>query len=470
MRIDIEWYPQPRQLTFLKACGMAFPFVDNDIGASPVADFIGYGGAAGGGKTDALIALAIIAGLSIPKLNIGYFRREFPRLEGPGGAIMRSQELMSKWARWNGGNHRWTMPTGSILQFCHCAKEDDVYAYQSQQFDILIFDEVTEFTRFQVRYLLTRNRATVDGVTPFAASGTNPGQAGHVWFKTEFIDPGPFEQVHEVEVEPGEYERHIFIPSKLSDNVILERRDPNYRRKLQSQASDIRRMLLEGDWDIFAGQYYREFRRDIHIMDPFEIPDWWKRFRSLDYGLDCTACYWWAVDNARKCYLYRELYQPDLTLSQAAEKIVAMTGPKERISYTVASPDLWNRRQDTGITGTEIMSKAGLKGIVKANHDRVPGWRALREYLQPHDEEGKQVAGLRMFSTCANLIRTLPALIHDQHDPEDVSDKCEDHGPESVRYGIMSRPPVSITDEEKRERERNRRKMMQPVVSKITGY
>lgn len=358
---------------------------------------------------------------------------------------MRSQELMSAWARWNGTQRRWTMPTKAVLQFCHCKDESDVYNYQSLQFDILLFDESTQFTRFQYRYLLTRNRATKPNLIPFAAMGTNPGGVGHQWFLSEFVDAGASEQVHSVEVEPGAMETHVFIPAKLSDNTILERRDPGYRATLEAQPDIIKRQLLDGDWSAFAGQYYPEFRRDVHVVKPLpEIPSWWKRFRSLDYGLDMTACYWWAVAPDGQCYIYRELHQPGLNLSQAAKRITELTPGDEQISYTVASPDLWNRRQETGVSGEEIMFDAGLRDLVKADHSRIPGWRALREYLVPYeDEQGVVTASLQIYDTCHNLIRCIPLLMHDAHNPEDVSDKPHDisHGPEATRYGIQSRPP-----------------------------
>jgi phage terminase large subunit len=423
-----------------------------------------------GAKSDALLMAGIVAGLTYPGISIGYFRREYPMLEGPGGAIMRSHELMSGWARWNGGQRRWTFPTG-FLQFCHCKAEEDVYNYQSQQFDIVLIDEATQFLRSQYRYLRTRNRATRDGVTPFMALASNPGNVGHLWAQAEFIDPGPPEQVHEVEVEPGVFEKHLFIPAFLSDNRVLEQRDPGYRQRLEAQPEIVRRQLLEGDWSVFAGQYFKEWRPDIHVVEPFEIPHWWRRFRSLDYGLDCTACYWWAVDQSGRCYIYRELYQPDLILSEAAKRIRELTPAHEHIDYTVASPDLWNRRQDTGVAGYELLVQAGLTGIIRADDRRVPGWRLMREYLKPYtDEQGVEVARLAVFNTCHNLIRTLPALIHDTHNPEDVSDACEDHGPESVRYGIMSRPPLTVEEEERDRRRKWKKARTKPVISEITGY
>lgn len=471
--VSIDWLPQPRQLTFLDVCGLDHPFTGEKPKPAK-ADVIGYGGAAGGGKSDALLLIGIIAGLTYPGLKVGYFRRKYTQLEGPGGAIMRAHELMNDWAEWHGGNRRWTLPTGSILEFCYCARENDVYNYQSSQFDIILFDEGTHFTEYQYRYMLTRNRATVkyEGFKPFVAIGTNPGGVGHQWFKKQFVDIGSPEEVHKVEIE-GEGEEHIFIPAFLSDNLVLQDRDPNYESKLRSQGEIVRKQLLEGDWDAFAGQYFPEWRKKIHTTEEFEIPHHWKRFRSLDYGLDCTACYWWAVDGQGKLYIYRELHQPNLNLSQAAKKIRELTHTLEDISYTVASPDLWNRRQDTGKAGIEIMNKAGLTGLVKADNRRIPGWRVLREHLQPYeDEQGVLTAKIQIFNHCINAISNLPSLLHDENNPEDASDYPHDitHAPESIRYGVMSRPPIrSYNDEELDTRKRKREKML-ASRDKITGY
>jgi hypothetical protein len=268
---------------------------------------------------------------------------------------------------------------------------------------------------------------------------SNPGGPGHGFLKQRFVDVAR----NTVYVDPDTGLKRRFVPATLEDNPYLDA--VAYDRRLAAMSEDLRRMYRHGDWDVFAGQYYPEFRREIHVIKPFELPSWWRRFRSLDYGLDTTACYWWAVDGQGKCYIYRELYEPNLPLSEAAKRILEMTSSEEQIGYTVASPDLWNRRQETGFSGADIMFQAGLGGLTPANHDRVAGWRALREYLQPYqDEQGVTTARLVIFETCTNLIRTLSALVHDERNPEDVSDRCEQHGPESCRYGIMSRPQVAV--------------------------
>jgi phage terminase large subunit len=427
--VNVLWKPQPGPQTEFHKSGV-FEVL--------------YGGAAGGGKSDSLL----IEGLrQAHKKNYRaiIFRRTYPELQE---LMDRSLELFPRvfpGAKWNEQKKRWVFPSGAMYIFASMDHENDKYKYQGREFQYIAFDELTQFTESQYMYLHSRCRTADPDIRCYIRAASNPGGEGHGWVKARFVDHGPYNVV----VDPETGLTRCFIPSRVYDNKILMAADPLYIKRLEGLPENDRRALLEGDWDVFAGQYYREFRRNIHVIEPFEIPSWWKRFRSLDYGLDCTACYWWAVDNQGKCYIYRELYQPGLNLSQAAEKIISMTTPDENIAYTVASPDLWNRRQETGLSGEEIMRKAGLTGLIPANHDRIPGWRVLREYLTPYiDEQGITTAKLVIFDHCTNLIRTLPALVHDEHNPEDVSDKCEDHGPESLRYGIMSRPPLAQVPKE----------------------
>ncbi len=448
IRPRLIWRPTPKQEEFLNARE----------------DEVLYGGAAGGGKSEALLMFSILRRVTIPKSRGLILRRTFPELER--SLILRSHELLAGAAKWQEQKRRWIFWNGSILEFGYCERDEDVYKYQSAEYEDICFDELTQFTEFQYTYLMSRCRTSKKGVRTFIRAATNPGGPGHVWVKARFIDVAPPGTAWQ---DPASGLARRFIPAKLRDNPYLA--GSQYEKMLDELPEAERRALKEGDWDIVAGQYYPEFRRDIHVVKPFPIPDWWRRFRSLDYGLDCTACYWWAVDGVGKCYIYRELYESNLTLSEAAKKILEMTPEDEKISYTVASPDLWNRRQETGVSGAEIMAKAGLHGLIPANHDRVAGWRVLREYLKPYeDEQGVKTAKLVIFENCLNLIRTLPALTRDPRDPEDVDERCEDHGPESIRYGVMSRPAAAVDEEKRKEITKKRRRLTLPIVSEITGY
>lgn len=403
-------------------------------------DEVFYGGAAGGGKSYAQLIDSLLYASQYPGSKQLLLRRTFPELER--SLILVSVALYPReLAKYNAGNHKWLFRNGSMIEFGYCDRENDVTKYQSAEYDMIRFDELTHFTEFQYTYLLSRLRGANDFPKQLKSTG-NPGGVGHAWVKKRFIDDHP----------PGQPwadatgRTRIFIPSKVQENTFLMQADPGYIGRLEQLPEDERRALLDGDWDVFKGQYFPEFRREIHVCKPFDLPDYWRRFRSLDYGLDMTACYWWAVDLQGKCYIYRELHQPGLTLSQAAQRIVELTPEGEEITYTAASPDLWNRRQETGESGMEIMVKAGLSGLRRANNSRVQGWRVLREYLTPYqDEQEITTARLQIFENCTNLIRCLPLLQHDQHNPEDAADNPHDvtHGPESIRYGVLSRPPLS---------------------------
>lgn len=379
---------------------------------------IAYGGARGGGKSWAMRRKMVLRRLKYPGSKGLLLRRTYPELY-QNHVLPLLTELYGL-AQYNQQNHVFTFPNDSRLFLGYCDAETDVLRYQGQEYDDIGLEEATQFTEYQYQFLKTCSRTTRTDLKPRMYYTANPGGIGHGWFRRLFIDK---------DFLPGENsDDYIFIQAKVYDNPTLIKSNPEYVQQLESLPEDMRRAFLDGDWDIFAGQYFREFRRDVHVIEPFELPAWWRRFRSLDYGLDCTACYWWAVDGQGKCYIYRELYEPNLTLSDAAKKILGMTPGNEKITYTVASPDLWNRRQDTGIAGYEVMAKAGLHGMIRADDRRVPGWRALREYLKLYqDEQDVTTARVQIFSTCANLIRTLPTLVHDPHDPEDVDDHCEDH-------------------------------------------
>jgi len=196
-----------------------------------------------------------------------------------------------------------------------------------------------------------------------------------------------------------------------------------------------------GEYGIPGGQYFDEFRTDIHVVNTFVIPDDWRRYITLDYGLDMLACYWIAVDNQQKAYVYKELYQSGLIVSDAAKAIKDMT--TETIYETLAPPDLWNRQSQTGKSTAELFGDSELY-LSKANNDRVMGWYNVKEYLKPYDnEQGITTASLVITKNCVNIIRTLPQLQSDPRDPNDVDSTSNhelSHGPDAIRYFLAGRP------------------------------
>lgn len=415
--VERTWRATDRQNAFLLA----------------TADEVLYGGAAGGGKTDALLILAAIR-CRIPGAHVLFLRRAFPDLEM--SAIKRSRELFTGVATYDAGRHRWRWPGGAVLQFGYLDQEADVYRYQSAEFDLILFDELTQFTESQYLYLLSRNRSTIPEARPLIRAATNPGGVGHGWVKRRFIDPAPPEQVF---TDPATGRTRLFIPAKVEDNPYLMAADPGYLARLDELPEDIRRALKNGDWDVFAGQYFPEFRRDLHVIEPFDIPDHWLRYVSIDWGYaDPCAVYWHTVGEDSRVYTYREDYRSGRLASEVAASIMAVGDP---IRYAVASPDMWAKRGQKGaMQGESIADEFISAGVplVKADPSRLIGWQRMREFL---GGEGKP--HWQIFSTCVNLIRTLPELVHDDRNVEDVSDSCEDHAAESCRYFLMSRPRPS---------------------------
>jgi phage terminase large subunit len=204
-----------------------------------------------------------------------------------------------------------------------------------------------------------------------------------------------------------------------------------------------RKALRDGCWDITDGMYFAEFDRGIHTCKPFELPSTWRRYRAFDYGLDMLACYWIAINEQGRAFVYKELYQSNLIVSDAAQLIKSMT--TEDIYATLAPPDLWNRHSDTGRSTAEIFHQNGVT-LRRANNDRVQGWLNVKEWLRPHtDEQGRPCADLCIFDTCTNLLRTLPSLACDPKNPNDTARDPHEltHAPDALRYFIAGRPAPS---------------------------
>lgn len=196
-----------------------------------------------------------------------------------------------------------------------------------------------------------------------------------------------------------------------------------------------------GEYGIPGGAYFSEFRRDIHVIEPFEIPQDWRRYVTIDYGLDMLAAYWVAVDWQNKAYCYKELYKSGLVISEAAKEILRINNNEEIYRY-IAPPDLWNRQRETGYSTADIFNQNGIR-LNKASNNRVQGWYNVKEWLRPYsDEQGIMTAPLTFFKNCTNIIRCLPQLQHDEKNPNDIANEPHEltHGPDAIRYWCAGRP------------------------------
>jgi len=438
------WEAQPKQQEFLHV----------------MADEAMYGGAAGGGKSDALMAFAIMYAEHYPGAKILILRRTLVELTREGSLIPRSHELLGNthW-RWQGQAKKWRNPNGSVIEFGYCEAQNDVYKYQSAQYEVIIFDELTHFTEYQYLYLFSRCRSP-RGFPKAIRSATNPGNIGHGWVRRRFIDVGPPGEIHTEEfknpfTKETQKMTRVFIPARVVDNKFLIERDPNYVMYLMNLPDAERRALLDGDWDSFAGQYFNEWRKDLHTCRPFQIPDFWKRFITLDWGMaKPTACLWIALAPNGRAYVYRELYISKEIASVVGAKIyelskddVAGQGMKAFDLFT-ADPSVFQRKgEGEKSIGVTLQEKIGYDLMISpSKNDRVIGWTMLREWFAPAPDG---LPWLQFFNTCLNSIRTIPELIHDDKHPEDVDSDGEDHCGDSIRYWAVRRTRQTIVPEEK---------------------
>lgn len=390
--------------------------------------FIGYGGARGGGKSWAVRRKSMLLALNYPGIKLLIIRRTYPELRD--NHITPMLVDLNGIARYKEIDKSFTFPNGSRIKFGYCDNENDLLRYQGNEYDVIFIDEATQIPEKWFDVL----KACVRGANRFPKRiylTCNPGGVGHAWVKRLFI-----ERNYRKEENPDDY---LFIPAKVYDNTVLMEHDKEYVRMLETLPEDLRKAWLEGDWNMFVGQYFTEWNEDIHVIDPFPLPSYWRRYFTMDYGLDMLAGYWIALDEYGKAYVYREVYKSNLVMSDAAQLIRSMTN--EKIYAWYAPPDMWNRRQDTGRSVADVFAECGIP-LTKAQNNRSQGWLDLKEWLKPTENEGSLISNLRVFRNCNNLIYSIPALLFDEHNPDDVATEPHQytHGPDAIRYFIAGRP------------------------------
>lgn len=239
--------------------------------------------------------------------------------------------------------------------------------------------------------------------------------------------------------------------------------DPEYVAQLESLPPDLRKAWLEGSWDLFSGQFFPEFNPDFHVIEPIMIQKHWRKYISIDYGSDMLAAYWYAIDDGGTAYVYRELYEGrdnhmgennnGHIASAAVERIKEMTPDDEDIYLVLAPPDLWNKQNQTGRSTANIFSENGLP-LTKVSNDRINGWMATKEWLRVvPDEMGNPKTRIKIFTTCKNLIRCIPALQYDEKIVNDAAKQPHEitHAPDSFRYFCVywTNAAESISNKEK---------------------
>lgn len=432
-----------------------------------------YGGARGGGKSDFLL------GDFLQDIDIGeawrgiIFRRSYPELEE---LITRAKEIYGPLgAIWKVADKTFVFPSGATLKMRHVDTEEDCNKYQGHQYTWIGWDELTNWPNLNSYKKLKACLRSAHGV-PFKRirCSANPGGVGHHAVKEYFVDHAPkgMELITNVD-EDGYETTKMFIPSRVYDNKKLLDNDPGYIARLREIGSpELVRAWLEGDWNVITGAYFPEFRSDKHVVEPFHIPEHWMRFRSCDWGTASPfSVLWHAVSDgyqvpnggpfipAGAVITYREWYGWNGNANQGLRWPAARVGAgivqrespsndnggppmRENIAYGVIDPAAY--KQDGGPSVAESLARSGAY-FRKADNQRINGWNAVRERLcgEDGDPEVDNGVGTPMwycFKTCVHLIRTLPAMQHDLDNPEDADTDGEDHAPDALRYGLMSRP------------------------------
>lgn len=445
-QVNIDWEVSPQQAEFIES----------------LARHLGYGGARGGGKSWGVRAKAVKNCLKYKRYKALILRRTYPELEE--NHINPLLLLLDGIAKYNDGKKKFTFPNGSTIKFGYCDSDKDVRRYQGAEYDGVFFDEATQFKEEWIIKIRACNRGK-NSHPKQCIYTMNPGGESHSFFKRLFID-----RVYEERENPKDYH---FIKALVTDNKALLDEDPEYLQTLLALPPKLRKAWLEGDWDIFEGQYFEEFanrpseyesRKYTHVIpaEGFELPRTWMLYRSFDWGYNKPfSCGWWAVDYDGRIYRIAELYGvkrmngkalPDEGVKQTPDIVFQRIAKMEkehpllagrRIEYGIADPAIWDA--ETGESIAEVAGRYGLS-FIKGDHQRIPGWMQCHYRLQ-FDEHG--YPRMYVLDSCKDFIRTIPTLVYDEHNPEDLDTKGEDHAADEWRYFCMSRPIKPIPVETK---------------------
>ncbi len=418
-----------------------------------------FGGAAGPGKSKALLMEAILQANEFAGANTLLLRRTFPELEQSLLLYFRRDVPRELYLAFNENKHVVTWRNGSTTRFGYCQRENDVYQYQGAEFLFIGIDELTLFTLRQWQFLTSRNRCPIAGAFPCMAGATNPGNIGHAWVKSLWIDKQPASAMENPgEYDPGDYE---FIPARVSDNPIYAS-DESYLKALRALPSHLRRAFLDGDWEVFAGQYFDRFYLARHVLRAEEIgwKPWWPRWISVDWGFEHPAAAYWHAQvpagvggdrgsapdaqdaKSRQVVTYREFVTRHTAPRDLAREIIARSvssssesnNGREKIDAIYLSPDAFARRTDEASIAEQmgyVFAAAGFPRPAPADDDRVAGWMLMYQML----DAGEWV----LTENCIELIRTLPSLVRDTARIEDVAKMDGDDPADAARYGLKSR-------------------------------
>lgn len=450
-----EEAPNPKQEEFFRA----------------KARHIGYGGARGGGKSWAMRRKFVMLAMRYQGLQLLLLRRTMPELRS--NHILPLRTELQGYAIYKQEERAFLFPNGSRLALGYCDNEGDMLQYQGQEYDVIGFEEATNFQEDWILFIGTCLRTTRKDFLPRIYYTMNPGGVGHQYIKRIFID-----RSYKETENPADY---VFIQATVYDNKVLMDAMPEYIDQLKALPEAKRRAHLDGDWNVYDGQVFEEFRnlpehylerRWTHVIRPFEIPPEWRIYRSFDFGYAKPfSCGWWAVDYDGRLYRILELYgcvknEPNTGIKWTPDEIFAEIARIEhehrwlqgKRILGVADPSIWDASRGQSVAETSEKYRVYWE---PGDNKRIPGWMQLHYRLQ-FDDNG--IPMMYIFDTCKAFIRTIPTLMYDDKKPEDIDTDLEDHVADEVRYMCMNRPIKPV------KREKQQPKPYNPLDTEAERY
>ncbi len=412
--------------------------------------YVIFGGARGGGKSWAVRWKAVLLCAKYPGIRVLIMRKSYPELLE--NHIKPLQTQLAGLARYSSANHELRFPNGSVIRFMFCARDGDLLKIQGHEYDVIAIDEATQMTEYQIKTVMACLRGT-NGFPKRMYMTCNPGGPGHQYIKRLK------DRLFRTDENPADY---VFIQSLVTDNRALMQKQPDYLEQLKAQPPRQREAWLHGNWDVYEGQFFEEFRNDpdhwldkkfTHVIAPFDPPAGWRIYRSFDWGYARPfSCAWWAVDPDGVFYRILEMYGcrkdhgedvPNEGVKWIDDKIFSEIARIEREHpwlmgkriQGVADPSIWAGAEN-GISRYDTAVRHRVY-FEKGNNDRIPGWMQCH-YRLAFDENGYPM--MYVFNTCRAFIRTIPLLVFDAHAAEDLDSGMEDHAADEWRYFCMMNP------------------------------
>lgn len=345
---------------------------------------------------------------------------------------------------------------GGVMAFRNL---DDPSKYASAEFAAIGVDELTKNLYDTFNHLRTRLRwPGLQDIECQFLGGTNPGSVGHGWVKQLWIDrsfPPEF-------MSPRDYSpQFAFVPSKADDNPHL---DASYWAMLETLPTQLRAAFRHGDWNIFVGQAFPEFGPwSPHVIDPLPVPEWASVIQTFDWGYGAPfSVGWWWIDTQGRFFRFAEWYGydgtpnsglrlPDSDIAEGILEREERLGINKRGIIRILSPDCYSKRPNyqgkgQGPSTAEVFARYGIIGH-PGDPDRKLKIRQFRERLKvPRVPEGKdpELPMLCCYRTCEQFIRTIPVLVTDKLDPEEINTQGEDHCYDEAALLCMARPLIQV--------------------------